>query len=490
MGVRQAALWSVTGQWLVFAVNFAVSVVIARYLLPPAALGTFSVGFAAAAMVSTLQDFGLSRYLVRCDTLTDQMLSTCTTITLCVGVAICAVIAGLSWPVARYYADPALIPIMLLIAAAFVLLPFNTAPIALLQRAVDYRTLTIINLAAAGANGAVSILFACWGYGPVSLALGFLAQQGARAIIAELLGPRRIRFALSFKGARPVVSFGSGTTVLAVSGAIGTRAPDLIIGSVLGMHAVGLFGRAAGMVDGLRVLLDGGMSSVFFSHFAQMIREKRALRDAYLDLVACYASVMWPAMLLLSLLAEPLVTLVYGPGWGAAAQALRWVALSEILFFALPLHTEVPLLGGHLKALLVRNLVDTAVALLCLICLVRFGLAAAAAARLVYAVIWFFIYLRLIQRIVGFSLRALLAVQARSAACTLAACLPVVALTRGGETLTVPTAAASVVTGGSLWLAMLVVLRHPTWRELKRVADHAWRRRRGVSRHDQPSCPC
>ena len=471
MSIRQAALWSVSGQWLVFAFNFAVSVLMARYLLPPAALGTFSVGFAAAAMISMLQDFGLSRYLVRAEELTDRMLDTCTTITLCVGVAICLVICGLSVPLAWYYANPQLVPITLLIGAAFLLLPFNTVPIALLQRATDYRTLAIINLAAAAANGAVSVVFALRGHGAVSLAFGFLAQQIARATAAALLGPRRMGRRLSFAGARPVISFGSGTTVLAVSGAVGVRSPDLIIGSVLGMHAVGLFGRAAGMVEGLRVLLDGGLSSVFFSHFAQLMRTRRPLDRAYLDLVACYSSVMWPAMCCLSLLAAPIVTTVYGQGWQEAAQALRWVALSELVFFALPLHTEVPLLSGDVKQLLVRNVVDTAAAVLCLLCLVRFGLEAAAAARLVYAAIWFVIYVGLIQRIVGFARRDLWGVYGRSAACTLAACLPVAALTHGGETLTPVTALGSVVAGGGLWLASLAGLGHPTWRELGRFAN-------------------
>lgn len=470
MSIRLAALWSVTGQWLVFALNFAVSVFLARYLLPPSALGTFSVGFAAAAMVSTLQDFGLTRFLVRTEQLTDQMLDTCTTITLCVGVAICLVIAGLSLPAAWYYANPRLVPIMLLIAAAFLLLPFNTVPISLLQRAVDYRSLAMINLAAAFANGAAAIVFAFRGYGAVALAFGFLAQQIARATMAVLLAPRRPLFRLSFKGARPIVSFGSGTTALAVSGAVGTRSPDLIIGSVLGMHAVGLFGRAAGMVEGLRVLLDGGISSVFFSHFAQLIRTRRELSTAYLNLVACYTSVMWPAMLFLSLLAGPVVTIVYGQGWAEAAQALRWVALSELIFFALPLHSDVPLLSGHLKALLVRNIIDTAVALICLVCFVRFGLAAAAAARLVYAVIWYAIYLGLMQRIVGFSQSALLGTQARSAACTLVAWLPIAVLSRGGEVLTLGIAVGGLIVGGGLWLVALAWFRHPTWRELTRAA--------------------
>ncbi|MBD8617623.1 oligosaccharide flippase family protein [Sphingomonas sp. CFBP 13728] len=470
MAVRKAAMWSVSGQWLVFAFNFAVSVYLARYLLPPSAFGTFSVGFAAAGVISNLQDFGLNRYLVRAEKLTDQVLDTCTTITLCVGAAICAVIAALSMPMAWYYSNTQLIPIMLLIAAAFLLLPFNTVPIALLQRAVDFKTLAFINMAAAAANAIVSAGFALLGYGPVSLALGFFAQQIARATMAQLLGPRRVRFHLSFAGAKPIISFGSGTTVLAVSGAIGTRSPDLIIGNVLGMHAVGLFGRAAGMVDGLRMLLNGGLAAVFFSHFAQLIRTRTALDQPYRDLVGCYTSVMWPAMLLLSLLSAPIVTMIYGAGWGEAALALRWVALSELIFFALPLHTEVPLMSGHLRQLLIRNLMDTAAALICLACLVRFGLEAAAIARLVYAGIWYVIYIGLIQRIVGFSARALLSTYAKSATSTLAACLPLLLLVRDGQILSVRMAISAVL-GAALWVLALALLDHPTWREIRRAVS-------------------
>ena len=43
MSVRGAAMWSMAAQYVVFALQFAVSVIIARFFLTPEEVGLFSI---------------------------------------------------------------------------------------------------------------------------------------------------------------------------------------------------------------------------------------------------------------------------------------------------------------------------------------------------------------------------------------------------------------------------------------------------------------
>lgn len=63
MSVRAAALWALVSQYLSFAMQFATSIVLARWFITPAQLGQFSIAFAAVTLVAFLQDFGVTRYV-------------------------------------------------------------------------------------------------------------------------------------------------------------------------------------------------------------------------------------------------------------------------------------------------------------------------------------------------------------------------------------------------------------------------------------------
>jgi O-antigen/teichoic acid export membrane protein len=57
MSVRTAAAWALVSQYTSFAIQFATSVVLARWFITPAQLGLFSIAFAAVTIVAFLQDF-------------------------------------------------------------------------------------------------------------------------------------------------------------------------------------------------------------------------------------------------------------------------------------------------------------------------------------------------------------------------------------------------------------------------------------------------
>ena len=61
--VRTAAIWGMASQYVVFAAQFATSVIISRFFLTPGEVGLFGTALAAAMMVAVFQDFGIGRYV-------------------------------------------------------------------------------------------------------------------------------------------------------------------------------------------------------------------------------------------------------------------------------------------------------------------------------------------------------------------------------------------------------------------------------------------
>lgn len=474
--IRSAALWSAGSQYFGFVLQFATSVIISRFFLQPAEIGLFSVALAAALLLSILQDFGLTRYIAGHPEADEPLIRTCTTIAVLFSLIIAGLILAIALPASWFYSEPRLAPILGLIAASYLFTPWSIVPVALLQRAMDFRGVFLANTAAALANAAVALTLAALGFSAASLAWAMIAQALVKAVVAQWQRPTPLHWPPSLKGARPILSFGSASSILFVSGALGVRSPDLVVGRMQGMTAVGLYSRGSALAAQLHMLVIGAIGGIFYPAFARLRDEGQPLGPAYERVVAAHGAIVWPAMALIAVLAEPVIRLLYGEAWVGAAPLLSWLALAEMGFVMLPLHVDLPILLGRIKTLIWLNLIDTALSLGTLIAGAWWGIEAAAASRLVYVSGWFLLYAGWMHRLVGFRWSAMLKVYLTSAAVTLVTVLPALWAThfwRSGATLGFDGLVLAGAMAGVAWIAALALLRHPARAEVEAMASHA-----------------
>jgi len=468
MSVRDAAVWAMAGQYLSFAIQFIASVIISRWFLSPGEVGLFSIALATALIVAVLQDFGLSRYISGLTTLDRQEIARCGSVAVLFSALVGAIVAGTAWPMAHVYHEPRLLLILLILSGSYLFVPMAVMPMALMARAMQFRGLFAVNVCAALTQGGVAVILAAAGYSSLALAIATVAAAATRGVVAQLMRPswpRRLRF----DGISHVVGFGARASVLYLTGALGTRTPDLIVGKTLGVTAVGLYSRAVSLSDQFRMLIAGAIGSVFYPAFARIRDRGEPLGPAYLRVCAGYSGVVWPAMVGLALASGPIIRLLYGPAWLRTAPLLAMIALTEVLLIALPLVSDLPILAGKLNQLLARNLIDTAVSVLLLAIGTHWGVEGAAASRLVYAVFWYALYFRFMHRIVGFDRISLMLIYLRSGLASLAAVAPLAltyALWAPPTTITLAQLAGASLVGGLCWLVALALLRHPVLGEI------------------------
>lgn len=472
MSVPGAAAWAMAGQYLTFAIQFAASVVISRFFLAPAEVGLFSIALAAALLVAVLQDFGLSRYISGLPSLSAEETGRCSSVALVFSLAIAALIAALAWPLAWLYQLPDLAPLLLIVGASYLFLPLAVVPLALMARGMRFHGHFAVNVGGAAVQAAVALGLAAAGFSAFALAWATLAAGLARGLIAQAIQPAR-PFPLRLDGLKPVLAFGGKSSALYLTGALGTRTPDMIVGKLVSLAAVGLYSRATSLADQFRMLIAGAIGSVFFPAFARIRDRGEPLGPAYLRVCAGYSAVVWPGMAGLALAAEPLVRLLYGEVWIGTAPLLTLVALHSGLMISLPLVSELPILLGRINRLIVLNLAETAISIGLLVAgSLLAGATGAAASRLVYGACFIALYLGFMHKLVGFDLRAWLATYAKSAGATLAAIAPLgltYLLWQGpGEIGLVPLA-LSVATGAVAWLGALAALRHPALADIRAI---------------------
>ena len=461
-------------QYVAFIIQFATSVIISRFYLLPSDVGLFSIALAAAMMVSIFQDMGISRFVTGQPEMREDHVRDYAAVAVGIGWLVALIVALGAWPMAHFYHEAGLTMLMLIIAAAYAVMPLAIVPAALLTRAMDFRALFFANAGSALVGGVVAVLCAAQGAGPAALAWGMLATALTRLAVVQLARPVLPRRPRDMAVVKPMLSFGSASFVISLSGAVGMRSQDLIIGRVLGTAATGLFTRASALAGQLSNLLVGAINGVFYPAFAKKRDAGEQLTEPYLHLVACNTALNWAASLGLALAAEPVVRLLYGPNWMAAVPLLRWTAIAEMFFFAVPLQMDIPILLGRIRTLVWINLGDTLLTIGLLILFALWGLEAAAVSRLVAAMAWFAIYIGYIAQLLHLPLARLAGIYLQSLLCALAAGGPLAAALYLDWFGPEPGFSALILLAGAgvlCWLVALAALRHPAWQEVRMVLE-------------------
>lgn len=475
MSIRRAAVWSFASQYASFAIQFAASVIISRLFLLPVDVGLFSIALAASMVVAIFQDMGISRFVTGQPEMREDHLGEYAAVAVGLGWLIAGLVAMAALPMAYFYGEPGLTKVMLIIAGSYAVFPFAIVPAAMLTRALNFRLLFMANAGSALVGALTAIGTAAAGQGPASLAWGMAAMNVTRLGIVMAAHPVMPRWPEQLQTVRAMLGFGGSSFVISLSGAIGMRCQDLIVGRLLGIAATGLFTRASALAGQMTTLMVGAINTVFYPAFAKKRDAGEDLAAPYLHLIACNTGINWAAAIGLALAAEPVVHLLYGPNWAEVAPLLRWTALAEMFFVAMPLQMDVPILLGRIKPLVWINLFDTLITIIILVVAAGWGLEAAAIGRILTGAVWLLIYASYIPRLVGIKLRDLGAAYAKSLIVALAAGVPLaVAKWNGlaGAEMGFVNLLGLSLAGACCWLVALQLVRHPFWQELRMLMAH------------------
>ena len=103
-------------------------------------------------------------------------------------------------------------------------------------------------------------------------------------------------------------------------------------------------------------LLLGGAEAIMLPHLSARARHNRAYRTVSAT-VEFTTALYWPALIVLTVLAHPIVLVLYGPSWLASAPLLQIIALAALFLFIGKFDIAVFIATGGLPDLLKRSVI-------------------------------------------------------------------------------------------------------------------------------------
>ncbi len=341
--VMHALGWALTGRVLAQATSWVITLVVIR-LLSPDDYGLMALATIFVTLVALVNELGMSGALIQADRLTEAQIRQTYGIVIVVQLAFALLIVATAVPVALFFADPRLAPILQVSSLQFVFLAFEIIPESLLMRALDFRLKAFIDTSAQLVGSVVTLAFAWSGWGVWALVWGVLANQGVKAIGFTVATRFFVWPSFSLRGMRAIISFGGLLTAERVFWFLYSQADNLILGKRFGGEVLGVYSVAIQLAALPMDKLGPIIGQVAFPAFARVQQRPGDATDYLLKATRLIALISFPTMFGLSAVAPWFVPVVLGAKWHAAILPLQLLALSmPIRFVAL---AQPPFLKG------------------------------------------------------------------------------------------------------------------------------------------------
>ncbi len=471
MSTRKAFAFSFVDRYAGLLIHMVSAMVIAR-LLTPNEIGVYSLTMVLIGFIATFRDLGAGQYLVQKKDLTTDNVRATWAVQLGLGFLFASIIAGASITVSRFYEEPRMTAIMLVLAFNFAITPFQALPYAWLTREMRFGYLATIRMTGALAQAMCAIALAWWGFGPISLAWANLAATVAGIALAISLVGASLPWLPRFVGVRQVVSFGGRLTTVSFLTNLRNASPELFLGKLQGMHETGLFSRGQGLVVMFERLIMDGFNAVAFPLFAKQVREGQEMASSFLRAAALITALGWSFLACLGILAYPLIRVLYGSQWDEAVDPTRWLAAAMAL--AVPFHVCLaPMLAtGAVSQVLRVAALSTCIYIGCAGIGAQFGLLTLSQLLLPAAALSSALWLYAAKQHVGFKWTSLFGGLGKSAIIAMAtASIPLaVSMVLGWRASDILTTLLVAVPGAAAgFCAAAWLTRHAVWEEIARA---------------------
>jgi O-antigen/teichoic acid export membrane protein len=473
-GVR----WVTLGRGVAELVTLAAAVTLA-HLVPPAEFGRLAVTMVVGELAASLAHESIASTLVQRRTVTQAHRESAALIGLLAGLLLMLLTLLVVPLVATPLFGAQTSTLFMLFSPAFLIAGIRVVPQATLQRRLDFRRISLIEIAVTLLTAATSVSLAVGGLNAEAYIIGNLIGGALATSLflasVPLAMPRWHRREL-----RELLDFG---VPAGLSGAawVGYRNVDYaILGAVLSPAVVGFYYRAYTIGVEYEQKISGIVMRMVFPVYART-SDTAHMRDVRARIVRVNATLIFPLLALFIAVAPVLVPFAFGERWEPAVLPAQILAVAGMLVMLNSGTGPLVMAAGRPRVLVVLHTIE-----LVLYAITVYAAASAGLTEVCIAVTCFqFLvlvcsYRFVLTPLVGVTLRQLCAdvAPATVGGCAVAAvALPLTTLLSGAGVAAPFTIAAAALAGGVVYLTLLRQLFSAAWADVVLLATRVMARR-------------
>lgn len=333
-----AVKWSYFGVLVRVIAQLIAQIALAR-MLGPETFGVFAAVLLVLGIGSLFVESGVGAVLIQSKSLPEGHRSAACGAVLINALVVSATVILLRDPLAIFFSEQALSEVIGWVWPAFFLHALSIAPMALLRRDLDFKSIQIIQVLSYLIGFLCVGVLAAWiGAGVWSLVAAWLTQATVTAVLANYRRPCFPRF-FKLKEGLWMHPFGVRVLLTNLVNWFIENVDNVIVGRFFGSASLGLYSVSYNFVRNPTNHLVTSLQAVLFPASARSQDDNTRLVRAYLTAVSGVALVAFPIFVTVAALSESVTLAVFGDTWSGAASVLIPLSL------AMPLHALMAVAG-------------------------------------------------------------------------------------------------------------------------------------------------
>jgi O-antigen/teichoic acid export membrane protein len=341
------AMWTVGTRWMVKAMGFASTVIVARLLLP-SDYGIVAMAMLVVGLIQAMLDFGASTALLRKGEVSAAEVNSAWTLRLLQGFAVGLALLAASYPSALYFEEPRVEPVMWALAVCVAINGASNIGYTLAQKSFNFSLEFWHTLICKPLGVFATVLSAYWLQDYRALVIGVATGYISGAAMSYVLHPYRPRWDTS---QIPEIWAVTKWLMLAGVGGFLLHKSDELIAARIGTTAeYGIYNVGADVGQLPTGELGPAMLRAFLPVLSSIQDDHARTNAAVVKTLAAVNTITMPVGIGFAAVALPATVLLLGEKWLDAVPFVALFAVAGMLQFAMSPLSTLMVLRGHTRA--------------------------------------------------------------------------------------------------------------------------------------------
>lgn len=320
-------IWSSIERFSVQGIQFILSLIIARQLLP-SDYGLIAILNIFMAIANCFVNSGFSSALIQKQNRTNNDFSTVFYFNIIVGIIMYLILLNSAPYIASFYEQPILKIIIIWVGLNIIINSFTTVQNAILAINLNFRKQTLISLTAVTISGIIAIYMAFNNYGVWTLVIQGLLNSCINALLLWIGSNWQPQFTFSISSFKELFSFGSKLLISSLLHTLYTNLYTLIIGKVFQPKELGLYSKAYSLSQYPSTNITGILNRVLFPVLCRIQNNDEKLTEKFYLSIKLTSFIVFPLMIGLATISEPFIRLVLTEKWITIVPFLQILCLA------------------------------------------------------------------------------------------------------------------------------------------------------------------
>ena len=380
------AMWRIVELFCNQIVTFVISIILARLLSPEdyGVIGMLAIFFSIAGC---FKDCGFGTALVQNKNRTEEDYSTAFVFNVSTSIFIYFVLYFVAPYIADFYNTPILTDVTRVSALSFIISGITGIQFTKLNIDLRFKFRSQLSIMATVITGVTGVVLALMNFGVWALVLQGLISGVIIGIVVWFYSGWKPKLIFSQKSFKSLWKYGSNMLGSGLINTIYNNLYTLVIGKFYNPTSVGMYNRANGYASlPTSIIMDMSLG-MNFPLLAKVQDDRERLLNAYEKLLKVPFYILYPVIVGMIVLAEPMIQVMIGDKWLPCVPYLQILCVGYMFYPLNGLNVNLLMVKGRPDLVLKLDLIKKPIGIFLLVTAIPFGIIWMMVGKAVYSII-------------------------------------------------------------------------------------------------------